>query len=79
MSTEIIKAVRELAQSKYNEGHGWQVIVECMEDSEIMEHLYFMKGNNLLAEITLESALAEMTEFAKAHTDHHDEIASTAW
>jgi hypothetical protein len=79
MSTEIIKAVRELAESKYNEGYGWQVIVECMEDSEIMEHLLFMKGNEPTAEITLEWALEEMTEFAKANTEHHDEIASTAW
>lgn len=79
MSTEIIKAIRTLAESKYNEGYGWQVIVECMEDSEIMEHLLFMKGNNPDLEITLEWALEEMTEFAKANTEHHDEIASTAW
>lgn len=79
MSTEIIKAVRELAESKYSEGHGWQVIIECMTGKEIMEHLNFMLNNKLMKEITVESALEEFTAFAEIHTERHDEIASTAW
>jgi len=87
MQNEIIKAVRELAKKNYNLGYGWQVIIECMTDSEIMDHLESMKftedsegtAQHPSAEITVKWALAEMTEFAKANTEHHDEIASTAW
>jgi len=88
MSTEIIivKAVRELAEKNYALGYGWQVIIECMTDSEIMNHLESMKfiedserTTQHPSEITVKWALAEMTEFAKANTEHHDEIASTAW
>jgi hypothetical protein len=76
---EIVKAVRELAESKYNEGHGWQVIVECMDDKEIMEHLKFMQENASLGEITVESAIKEFTEFAEIHTERHDEVRATIW
>jgi len=79
MSKEIIKAVKDLAESKYNQGHGWQVIVECMNDEEIMEHLNFMLENELMEEITVESAIKEFTAFAEINTERHDEIASTAW
>lgn len=76
---EIIKAVKDLAESKYSEGHGWQVIIECMDDEEIMDHLNFMLDNKLMKEITVESAIEEFTAFAEIHTERHDEIASTAW
>jgi len=61
------------------QGHGWQVIVECMNDEEIMEHLNFMLENELMEEITVESAIKEFTAFAEINTERHDEIASTAW
>lgn len=33
---EIINAVRALASKHYDEGYGWKVIIECMDDEEIL-------------------------------------------
>ena len=40
-TSEIIKAVKELAVKNYEKGYGWQVIVECYTDKEIEEELEF--------------------------------------
>ena len=80
MKHEIIKAIKELAQSNYNTSYGWSVIVECLTDKELWDYLEHMKRfddeNN---EITLEWAIQEMTEFAKAQTEQFQEIQSTIW
>lgn len=31
--------VRKLAQANYNKAYGWQVIVECMTDEEVIEDI----------------------------------------
>lgn len=72
-TSEIIKAVKELAVKNYKKGHGWQVIVECYTDAEIEEEL---KEENIT---TKKAALKHFTWLAKIRTDHHKEIMSTVW
>jgi hypothetical protein len=79
MKEEIIKAVKDLAEKNYNLSYGWQVIVECMEDEEIWEHLEYMQACLPSFEITLESAIEEFTDFAALHTEQYSEIRSTVW
>jgi len=67
----IIAAVRALASEKYESGYGWQVIVECMSDEEILMEC----GDTH----DLKTALRNIQDFVEIQSDHYDEIEATAW
>lgn len=66
----LIKAVRVIANAKYNQG--WDVVVECMTDGDILEVL-----SN--CQFDLPKAIASIQSWVDEHSDYADEIKSTAF
>lgn len=63
---EIIDAVRALASKNYDKSYGWQMIVECMEDEEILEQC----GDTH----DLPTALRNIKDFVEIQDERYDEI-----
>ena len=68
---EIIDTVRALASKHYEEGYGWQVIVECMNDEDILVHA----GDTH----DMREALKNIRSFVELHSEQYDEIKGTEW
>lgn len=67
---EIIKALRAYAIEHYEEG-GWDFLVECWEDSEIIEELGDID--------TFEAARDHMAKVLKTVDDYRKDIQGTAF
>ena len=59
---KLIEEIKELALANYDEGG--DIIVECLEDSEILEYM---------------SSIKEAKEFMKLKAEQRREIESTIW
>lgn len=70
-TSAISQAVKAEANRRYNEGHGWQVFVECYTDEELTEEFGRCR--------TVAGALKKAVRLARLRTEHHDEIAATAF
>jgi hypothetical protein len=69
---DIIDEIKRTALERYDEGYGWSVIVECMDDQEI-EQQFVADG------WSLQKALAEVLSFVEDHSDYYNDIKATAW
>lgn len=65
---EIIDAIRSLASKNYDKGHGWQMIIECLSDEEILDHA----GDVL----DMKEAIRNITAFVEIQDERYDEIMS---
>ena len=70
---EMVGAVRAAAKMNYNLSYGWQEIVECYTNRDIIEELDKEKID------TTEAAINHFTWIAEIRTEHAQEIESTAW
>ena len=73
---ELVAAVKKHALDNYN-SDGWDMIVECMSDADIIEIL-----NNPLdgpKPVIPEQAIAAVREVAKLWDDRRRDIQATAW
>jgi hypothetical protein len=62
---EMIEAIKAEANARYDEGHGWQVFVECYSDEELLE---FVKNCR-----TVRGALALAKKIASIRTERCQE------
>lgn len=67
---DLVDAVRAHAIQHYNED-GWDYIVECWEDWEILEVVRGCKKES--------QAIRKVRKQIKALADHRSEIQATAW
>lgn len=66
---EMIQAVRKHAYKNY-EQDGWDTVIECMEDGDILELISDAKATNSM------EAINSVHKFVKLRHDHEREIAS---
>ena len=66
MELKIINAVRRLASKNYDLAYGWQVIIECMSDEEI---LVAAGDTHHMA-----TALRNIEHFVAIQSERHDEV-----
>jgi len=62
----LLQAIRKYAREHYEKG--WDVLVECWEDTDIQEHI----GNAR----TLDGALKKLRPIFKLHKERYDEVLS---
>ena len=73
---ELCEAIRKYAQEHYEES-GWDVLVECWENSEILEDLI---ANELDPNtVTLEVAIAAIGETLGVYDDRRKDIQAEAF
>jgi len=68
---EMADAVKAKAEACYNEGHGWQVFVECYENAELLE---FVKDCE-----SIEDAIALATSIAQIRTERCQDACAEAF
>lgn len=66
---EMIQAVRKHAYENY-EKDGWDTVIECMEDGDILELISDAKATNYM------EAINAVHKLVKLRHDHEREIAS---
>ena len=66
---DMIVAVRKYAYANY-EKDGWDTVIECMEDGDILELISDAKATNSM------EAINSVHKFVKLRHDHEREIAS---
>ncbi len=66
IETTIVDAIRALAGANYDKAYGWQVIVECMDDEEILD----VAGNTH----DIKEALRNVRAFVDIQSERHDEV-----
>lgn len=71
IENEIIDAVRKLASANYDKSYGWQIIIECMDDEDIL----VAAGDTH----DMAVALKNIRAFVEIQSERYDEIKSTAW
>lgn len=68
---DIINEIRALAGANYDKGYGWQIIVECMSDDDILAQC----GDTH----DMKVALRNISDFVEIQSEHYDEITATEW
>lgn len=66
MEQKIVDAIRALAGKNYNKGYGWQVIVECMDDEDIL-----IAARDTL---NMKAAIRNIKAFVDIQSERYDEI-----
>lgn len=66
MEQKIVDAIRALAGKNYDKGYGWQVIVECMDDEEILVEA----GDTH----DVKTAIRNIKAFVDIQSERYDEI-----
>lgn len=66
MEQRIVDAIRALAGKNYDKGYGWQVIVECMDDEEILVEA----GDTH----DVKAAIRNIKAFVDIQSERYDEI-----
>jgi len=61
-----IRDLKAVASQNYEQGHGWQVFIECYDTSDWLE---FVEDCETYAE-----ALEQMTAAARSITSYHDDV-----
>lgn len=67
MEQKIIDAIRALAGKNYDKGYGWQVIVECMSDEDILI---------AARELNMKDAIRNIKAFVDIQSERYDEVNS---
>lgn len=68
MEQEIIDTIRALAGKNYDKGYGWQVIIECMDDEDIL----VAAGDTH----DMKDAIRNIKAFVEIQSERYDEVNS---
>ena len=63
---QIIDSVRALASKNYDKAYGWQIIIECMDDEEILA----TAGDTH----HLPTAIRNIEHFVEIQSERYDEV-----
>jgi hypothetical protein len=63
---EIIDTIRALASKNYDKGYGWQIIIECMDDEQILEQA----GDTH----HIPTAIRNIEHFVEIQSERYDEV-----
>jgi len=72
---KLVDAVREHARKNYEKG-GWDFVVECYEDDDILETINEWCKRKPITEA---AAIRGMAKVVKIKDDHRRDIQGTAW
>jgi hypothetical protein len=68
---EIIDAIRDLASKNYDKSYGWQVIIECMNDEDIL-----VAAGDVL---DMKSAIRNIEQFVEIQDERYDDVMAEAF